>query len=134
MADRPDYYLILGIDERATSAEVRGAYRRAARANHPDLHPHDVNATRRFILIQQAYEVLSDPHRRAVYRRPATSRPSAPAAARAAWDARPAATPARPAPTLDPDLLEALLLLRALARRAQVERRLHRLIRYLEGL
>jgi curved DNA-binding protein CbpA len=136
VADRPDYYLILGIDERATAADLRAAYRRAARANHPDLHPHDPGATRRFIEIQQAYEILSDPHRRATYRRPIAGRPSPAEGAEgdSPRDRYRATTPGRPTATIDPDLLEAILLFRALARRAQIERRVHRLIRYLERL
>jgi curved DNA-binding protein CbpA len=135
-----DYYVILGIEEDATIAEVRSAYRRAARAHHPDLHPSDAGATDRFKRIQEAYDVLGDPVRRAAYRRPlTTSRPTwrstgyaagrRPSGYAATWSRPPAADPA-----LAAELAEALLVLRMLGRQAQLEQRLRRLIRYLEGL
>jgi curved DNA-binding protein CbpA len=62
-----DYYAILGIARSASGAEVDRAYRRAARATHPDIHPDDVSAAERFHEVTDAYETLSDPGRRAAY-------------------------------------------------------------------
>jgi DnaJ-class molecular chaperone len=59
-----DPYLVLGIDRRATDAEIKKAYRRLARKNHPDVNPGDAGAQKRFQEIAGAYEVLKDPVRR----------------------------------------------------------------------
>jgi curved DNA-binding protein CbpA len=139
MAYKQDYYLILGIGEDATPAEVRSAYRRAARSHHPDLNPGDVGAADRFKRIQEAYDVLGDPARRATYRRPGPELRRRGRSYAAGWgpDGYVGARARRPTatePPLAPDLAEALLMLRLLAREAQLERRLRRLIRYLEGL
>ncbi len=63
----PDYYAILGVPRNAKEAEIKKAYRRLARKNHPDVNPGDKSAEERFKRIQQAYDVLSDPKKRAVY-------------------------------------------------------------------
>eukprot|EP00270_Netrium_digitus_P004414 TRINITY_DN15491_c0_g2_i3.p1 TRINITY_DN15491_c0_g2~~TRINITY_DN15491_c0_g2_i3.p1 ORF type:complete len:258 (-),score=32.27 TRINITY_DN15491_c0_g2_i3:14-787(-) len=65
-------YDLLGISASATvtSAEIKEAYRQMARKYHPDVRPRNVSvedSTRRFIEVQEAYEVLSDPQRRAMY-------------------------------------------------------------------
>jgi curved DNA-binding protein CbpA len=64
---QPDYYALLGVGRGASAAEVDRAYRRAARATHPDIHPDDASATERFRDVTSAYETLSDPERRASY-------------------------------------------------------------------
>ena len=74
-----DYYALLGIDRGASSEEIGRAYRRAARATHPDIHPDEPSAGKRFTAIGIAYETLSDPARRASYDR---ARPPAPRAYR----------------------------------------------------
>ena len=124
----PDYYALLGVAETATPDELRSAYRRAARQCHPDVNPDDATAAARFVAIQRAYEVLSDPARRAVYRRAAPTVAPEPAP-------RPAADAPSP-PTLPRDLQETLIAVRVIARmaRPRVERRFRQLIRYLEGL
>lgn len=61
----PTYYEVLGIDPEATREDVRRAYRARARATHPDQNPNAPQSL--FVLIQQAYEVLSDPAERARY-------------------------------------------------------------------
>jgi len=64
-----DYYTLLGIDQSASGDEIGRAYRRAARATHPDIHPDEPAAGERFTAIAIAYETLSDPARRASYDR-----------------------------------------------------------------
>jgi|DewCreStandDraft_1066081.scaffolds.fasta_scaffold02209_3 DnaJ-class molecular chaperone len=64
-----DYYEILGVPRNATEKEIRQAYRRLARKYHPDVNPGDKEAEQKFKEIQEAYEVLSDPEKRAKYDR-----------------------------------------------------------------
>ena len=142
MAYRQDHYVILGIGEDATPAEVRSAYRRAARTHHPDLNPGDAEAADRFKRVQEAYDILGNPARRAAYRRPlgVTARSSSTVGQRRTG--RPVGRPDRTAAQsttsadspLATELAQALLALRLLARETQLERRLRRLVRYLEGL
>ena len=67
MADKRDYYEVLGVAKGASDDEIKKAYRKAAKASHPDLHPDDKEAEARFKEINEAYEVLSDPQKRARY-------------------------------------------------------------------
>jgi len=63
-----DLYRVLGVTQRATDAEIKSAYRRLARRYHPDVSASpDANA--RFLKIGEAYRILSDPARRAMYDR-----------------------------------------------------------------
>jgi DnaJ-class molecular chaperone len=62
-----DYYKILGVSRGADEKEIKSAYRRLARKYHPDVNPGDKSAEERFKQISEAYEVLSDPHKRAQY-------------------------------------------------------------------
>ena len=64
-----DHYAVLGVDRAASVAEIGRAYRRAARATHPDVHPDEPRAGERFTAVTIAYETLSDPGRRATYDR-----------------------------------------------------------------
>ncbi|MEZ5320658.1 MAG: molecular chaperone DnaJ [Microthrixaceae bacterium] len=64
-----DYYELLGVSRTATADEIKRSYRRLARAHHPDQNPDDVEAEDRFKEVARAYEVLSDPDRRARYDR-----------------------------------------------------------------
>lgn len=64
-----DYYRILGVKREATEKEVRSAYRRLARQHHPDVNPSNPDAANRFREVNEAYEVLSDPQKRARYDR-----------------------------------------------------------------
>ncbi len=61
-----DYYATLGVPRDASADEVKKAYRRLARELHPDVNP-DPRTQERFKEITQAYEVLSDPHKRQMY-------------------------------------------------------------------
>jgi curved DNA-binding protein len=67
--DVRDYYQILGVPRTATAADIKKAFRKSARENHPDKKPGDKAAERRFKDINEANEVLSDPDKRAKYDR-----------------------------------------------------------------
>ncbi len=62
-----DLYAVLGVDRRASAAEIKRAYRRLAVELHPDRHPDDPDAEARFRRINVAYHTLVDPERRARY-------------------------------------------------------------------
>src|SRR5271165_5778597 len=69
---KKDYYLILRLTPEATAEEIRSAYRRLAIELHPDLSGFGSD---QFLELQEAYSVLSDPMRRAVYDREAEEIP-----------------------------------------------------------
>ena len=62
-----DFYAILGIPKGASPAEIKKAYRKAAKDNHPDRHPGDIAAEKRFKEMGEAYSVLSDAEQRKQY-------------------------------------------------------------------
>jgi DnaJ domain len=64
-----DPYLLLGVHRQASAPDIGRAYRKAARATHPDSHPGDPSAPGRFRAVTAAYETLNDPGRRAAYDR-----------------------------------------------------------------
>jgi molecular chaperone DnaJ len=73
MADRPDYYKILGVGKNASDDEIKKAYRKLARKYHPDTNQGDKQAEERFKEISQAHDVLSDPDKRKQYDRAGTT-------------------------------------------------------------
>lgn len=64
-----DYYSVLGVDGKASGADIKKAYRKLAQKNHPDNNPGDTKAEERFKEISEAYRVLSDEKQRAEYDR-----------------------------------------------------------------
>lgn len=66
MAEK-DYYKILGVDRNASEEEIKRAFRRLARKWHPDVNPGNKDAENKFKEINEAFEVLSDPEKRAAY-------------------------------------------------------------------
>ena len=67
MADKRDYYEVLGIDKGASEDEIKKAYRKLAKKYHPDLNPGNQEAETKFKEVNEAYEVLSDSDKRARY-------------------------------------------------------------------
>ena len=67
MADKRDYYEVLGVPKTATEAELKKAYRVLAKKYHPDTNPGDKEAEAKFKEASEAYAVLSDPDKRAKY-------------------------------------------------------------------
>jgi curved DNA-binding protein CbpA len=104
MSER-DPYQVLGINTDAGGADIARAYRRLARAVHPDSRPGDPAAADQFRVLSDAYGLLSDPARRAAYDHqlaPGPARPPAPPGSRGPdrWvprSAGPDLRPARPA-------------------------------------
>ncbi len=67
MADKRDFYEVLGVAKGATDDEIKRAYHKIARDNHPDLHPDDPKCAERMKEANEAYEILSDKDKRAKY-------------------------------------------------------------------
>ncbi|MBM3459419.1 MAG: J domain-containing protein, partial [Armatimonadetes bacterium] len=102
MSEPETYYAVMGVSPGATPDEIRRRYRELARKLHPDLNPDLPDASERLLRVNEAYNILSDPVRRASYdltlrdraRRTATAR-----AAAAGW--APASSGVRGAPAPD---------------------------------
>ena len=67
MADKRDYYEVLGVDKSADDATLKKAYRSLAKKYHPDMNPDNKEAEAMFKEVNEAYEVLSDPEKKAKY-------------------------------------------------------------------
>ena len=67
MAEKRDYYEVLGVDKKATAAEIKAAYKKMAIKYHPDRNPGDKEAEEKFKEAAEAYDVLRDENKRARY-------------------------------------------------------------------
>ena len=67
MAEKRDYYEVLGVDKNASETEIKRAYRKVAKKYHPDMNPGDKEAEEKFKEAAEAYEVLSDPEKKSKY-------------------------------------------------------------------
>ena len=67
MAEKRDYYEVLGIQKGASEDEIKRAYKKLARKYHPDMNPGDKEAEEKFKEVNEANEVLSDPEKKARY-------------------------------------------------------------------
>lgn len=67
MADKRDYYEVLGVDRGADDATLKKAYRKLAKQYHPDMNPGDKEAEKKFKEASEAYAVLSDPDKKRQY-------------------------------------------------------------------
>ena len=67
MREKRDFYEVLGVDKKATADEIKKAYRKKAIQYHPDRNPGDKEAEEKFKEAAEAYDVLSNPDKRARY-------------------------------------------------------------------
>ena len=67
MADKRDYYEVLGVDRGADDSTIKSAYRKLAKKYHPDVNPGDKEAEKKFKEASEAYAILSDPQKRKQY-------------------------------------------------------------------
>ena len=67
MADKRDYYEVLGVDKSAGASEIKKAYYKLAKQYHPDVNPGDAEAEKKFKEINEAYAILSDEDKKAKY-------------------------------------------------------------------
>lgn len=67
MADKRDYYEVLGVDKSASDADIKKAFRALAKKYHPDMNPGDKHAEEKFKEAQEAYAVLGDPDKKRQY-------------------------------------------------------------------
>ena len=67
MADKRDYYEVLGIDKSADEASIKKAYRSLAKKYHPDMNQGDAEAEKKFKEVNEAYAILSDPQKKQQY-------------------------------------------------------------------
>ena len=65
--NKRDYYEVLGVNKGASDDEIKKAYRKTAKKYHPDLNPDNAEAEAKFKECNEAYEVLSDPQKKARY-------------------------------------------------------------------
>ena len=67
MADKRDFYEVLGLKKGASEADIKKAFRQMAKKYHPDVNPGDKNAEAKFKEVNEAYDILSDSQKRARY-------------------------------------------------------------------
>ena len=67
MAEKRDYYEVLGVDRNASSEEIKKAYKKMAIKYHPDKNPGNKEAEEKFKEVAEAYSILSDPDKKARY-------------------------------------------------------------------
>lgn len=67
MADKRDYYEVLGVERGAAVDDIRKAYKREALKHHPDRNPGDASAEAKFKVVNEAYQVLADDEKRRIY-------------------------------------------------------------------
>ena len=67
MADKRDYYEVLGVSKGASEADIKKAFRTQAKKYHPDMNPGDKEAEAKFKEVNEAYEVLSNPEKKSRY-------------------------------------------------------------------
>ena len=67
MADKRDYYEVLGVEKGAADSEIKKAYHKMAKKYHPDVNPGDKDAELKFKEVNEAYAVLSDSDKRSKY-------------------------------------------------------------------
>lgn len=67
MANKRDYYEVLGLNKNASENEIKKSYRKLAKQYHPDMNPGDKNAEEKFKEVNEAYAILSDPDKKAKY-------------------------------------------------------------------
>ena len=67
MAEKRDYYEVLGVSKDVDDATLKKAYRKVAKKYHPDMNPGDKEAEKKFKEASEAYAVLSDPEKRRQY-------------------------------------------------------------------
>ncbi|MDO4743473.1 MAG: DnaJ domain-containing protein, partial [bacterium] len=67
MAEKKDYYEVLGVDKGASDDDIKKAYRKMAKKYHPDLNPNNKEAEQKFKEVNEAYEVLSDSTKKSRY-------------------------------------------------------------------
>ena len=67
MAEKRDYYEVLGVSKGASDDEIKKAFRKMSKKYHPDLNPNNKEAEKKFKEVNEAYQVLSDPEKKSKY-------------------------------------------------------------------
>jgi molecular chaperone DnaJ len=67
MAEKKDYYEVLGLSRQASNNEIKKAFKKLAMKHHPDRNPDNPKAEENFKEAKEAYEILSDPQKRSAY-------------------------------------------------------------------